>query len=224
MTVKGGKKMDVRRKLVFVLLATISVAAVVNATAFAYRWLGGTITIAPATDARGAACTGFYSSAAQAGIPLPPAGTNYNAPTYGGNSISTTPGYAVCQFTSGGSTYYLYESVSATVKVTVGSWYIKDLYGFGYFGTSTDPKVYVYLRVEDVISGVSVAEAKLVVYKGGVQVGELDLKAANKMGPIELSPGEGLRLDLLFIGATSIGTANLKVGFYATQESGEAPW
>jgi len=128
----------------FVPVIALVIAAVVlgavNATAFAYRWIQGTVTVAEPTAARGAACVGFYSSSTQSGISptyLPEAGTNHNAQTYGTNTISVTTGQVVCQWDS----YSLYESITVTIPVTVGSWYIRDFYGFGYSGTSSDPTV-----------------------------------------------------------------------------------
>ncbi|MEM4665050.1 MAG: hypothetical protein QW271_04820 [Sulfolobales archaeon] len=212
------------RKYLAIVLAAVALATVANATAFAYRWISGTISVAPAANARGAACTGFYSSAAQSGINLPNAGTNYNAPTYGTNRIIVTTGNVVCSWTYGGNQYVLYESITVNIPITVGSWYIKDFYGFGYNGTTTDPKVYVYLVVEDPITEVTVTEAKLVLMKAGTKVDELDLTTSSgTLGPIELSPGEGLRLDLRLTSVTSSGDASFKVAFYVSQKS-EAPW
>ncbi|MEM0352447.1 MAG: hypothetical protein QW459_05650 [Sulfolobales archaeon] len=211
------------RKYLAIVLAAVALATVANATAFAYRWISGTISVAPAANARGAACTGFYSSEAQFGIGLPSAGTNYNAPTYGNNQISVTTGNVVCSWTTDNKQYELYESIIVSIPVTVGSWYIKDFYGFGYYGTDTVLKVYVYLVVEDPIDEVTVKEAKLVLVKGGTVVGELNLKESSKVGPIELYPGQGLRLDLRLTSVTSTGTATFKVAFYVSQES-EAPW
>lgn len=211
------------RRYLAALMVVAALAMVVNAAAFAYRWLAGTVTVAGATAARGAACTGFYSSAAQPGISptyLPSAGTNYNAPTYGGNSISVTTGDVVCQW----GTYYLYESITVSIPVTVGSWYVKDLYGFGYNGTATDPKVYVWLVVEKNLPSTAFASAYLVVYKGATKVAELDLLTSGaRVGPIELSAKEGLRLDLRFDAySTGTGTHDFRVGFYVSQSS-ESP-
>ncbi|MEM1623411.1 MAG: hypothetical protein QW543_04670 [Sulfolobales archaeon] len=129
----------------------------------------------------------------------------------------------MCSWTYGGKQYELYESITVGIPITVGSWYIKDFYGFGYYGTTTDPKVYVYLVVEDPIIEVNVAEAKLVLVKDGDVVGELDLKTSSRtLRPIELSPGEGLRLDLRLTSVTSSGDASFKVAFYVSQKS-EAP-
>lgn len=215
--------MEVRRYAPVLAIAIAVVLALVNATVFAYRWLRGTIEVEGPTAARGAACVGFYSSAAQSGITLPSAGTNYNAPTYGTKSLSVTPGDAVCQWSVGGTTYSLYESITVTIPVTVGSWYIKDFYGFGYNGTAGGPTVYVYLVVEDAPTEVSFTEAKLILYKGAASVGELDLATTGtRLGPISLSPGEALQLDLRF-DAQGTGTATFRVGFYATQRPEEAP-
>jgi hypothetical protein len=210
---------------VIALIIVAVVLGAVNATVFAYRWIQGTVTVAGPTAARGAACVGFYSSATQSGISptyLPPAGTNYNAQTYGTNTISVTPGQVVCQWSVGTTTYSLYESISVNVPITVGSWYIKDFYGFGYNGTASDPTVYVYIKVEQPITDSNIAAANLYIYKGGTLVATVDLKSGTATGsPITLNPGEGLQLDL-FINATGTGTATFKVGFYVSQER-EAP-
>ncbi|MEM1623410.1 MAG: hypothetical protein QW543_04665 [Sulfolobales archaeon] len=76
--------MSLSRKYLALVLAAVALATVANATAFAYRWIIGTISVAPATEARGAACTGFYSSAAQSGINLPDAGPTTTHPRTGG--------------------------------------------------------------------------------------------------------------------------------------------
>jgi len=211
---------------VIALVIAAVVLGAVNATVFAYRWMQGTVTVAGPTAASGVACVGFYSSAAQSGITLPPAGTNYNAQTYGTKTISVTQGQVVCQWTSGGSTYSLYESISVNVPITVGSWYIKDFYGFGYNGTATDPKVYVYIKVEQPITDSNIAAAYLYLYNAstGALVTTVDLRAAGLATPtpIKLNPGNSLQLDL-YINATGTTTATFKVGFYATYSSLETP-
>ena len=210
-----------RRALSLLLVAVVALASVVNATVFAYRWIYGTVSIAGPGYASGAACTGFYSAAAQSGINLPDLGTNYDAPTYGGNSITVTPGDVVCQWTYGGTTYKLYESITVTIPVTVGSWYIQDFYAFGYYGTAGDPTVYVYFRVEDTAEYVTTA--KLIIWKGTITKVELDLLTLGAMtSAISLDPGEALRLDLYF-DASDTGQTTFKVGVYVTQESGEYP-
>ncbi len=214
----------------FVPVIALVIAAVVlgavNATVFAYRWMQGTVSVAGATAARGVACVGFYSSAAQNGITLPQAGTNYNAQTYGTNTISVTPGQVVCQWTSGGSTYRLYESISVDVPITVGSWYIKDFYGFGYNGTASDPTVYIYIKVEQPITDTNIATANLILYnaKTGAKVAVIDLKTEGLAtgSPITLNPGDGLQLDLS-IRATGETSVTFKVGFYVTYSSSETP-
>ena len=221
----------------FVPVIALVIAAVVlgavNATAFAYRWIQGTVKVAGPTDARGAACVGFYSSADQSGISptyLPEAGTNYNAPTYSNNKTSVTPGQPVCQWSVGTKTYSLYEGITVTIPITVGSWYIKDFYGFGYNGTSSDPTVYVYIKVEQSITDENIVAANLTLYNAtsGAKVAKVATVNLKKTGlatttPIELRPGNGLQLDL-FINATGATTtsATFKVGFYVSQEQ-EAP-
>jgi hypothetical protein len=212
----------------FVPVIALVIAAVVlgavNATAFAYRWMQATVTVEGPTAARGAACVGFYSSGSEESYGgLPAAGTNYNAQTYGTNYITVTPGQTVCQWTVGTTPYYLYEGITVNVPITVGSWYIKDLYGFGYRGVSGDPTVYVYIKVEDLADETGIDAAYLYIYKGRSLVATVDLKTGTVTGsPITLSPGEGLQLDLS-INATRATSATFKVGFYATYSSTETP-
>jgi hypothetical protein len=218
----GVDKMKKLTPVVAILIVAIALAAV-NATAFAYRWMRATVTVAGPTDARGIACVGFYSSAKQSGITLPDAGTNYNAKTYDDQEISVEPGLAVCQWTVDGTTYKLYESITVNVPVTVGSWYIKDFYGFGYNGTSTDPTVYVYIKVEQSITDTNIDTAYLYIYTGRTLVATVNLKTGEVTGaPITLDPGDGLQLDLS-TRATGETSATFKVGFYATYSSSEAP-
>jgi hypothetical protein len=211
------------RKLILVLIAIVVLVGVVNATIYAYRWLTGQVIVAGPTEARGAACTGFYSSAAQSGITLPAAGTNYNAQTYDGYTITVTPGDVVCQWTIDTTTYYLYESIEVSIPVTVGSWYIQDFYGFGYNGTTGDPTVYVWFRVEETNLSSLLTTAYLIIRApDGTEVGRLDLTSTgNMIGPFTLSPGSGWRLDL-YIDAANSGTASFKVGVYVSQ-SAETP-
>ena len=212
----------------FVPVIALVIAAVVlgavNATAFAYRWIQGTVTVAEPTAARGAACVGFYSSSTQSGISptyLPEAGTNHNAQTYSTNTISVTTGQVVCQWTVGRTTYSLYEGITVNVPITVGSWYIKDFYGFGYYGGTTGT-TYVYIKVEQPIVG-PITVANLTLYKANTntKVATVDLKSGTITGPITLNPGDALQLDL-FINATAETTAKFKVGFYVSQKQ-EAP-
>jgi hypothetical protein len=211
------------RKLILVLIAIVVLVGVVNATIYTYRWLTGQIIVSGPTEARGAACTGFYSSVAQSGIGLPTAGTNYNAQTYDGNTITVTPGDVVCQWTTDTGTYYLYESIEVTIPITVGSWYIQDFYGFGYYGTDTDPPVYVWFRVEETNLSSLLTTAYLIIRTpDGTEVGRLDLTSTgNMIGSFTLSPGSGWRLDL-YIDAANSGTASFKVGVYVSQ-SAETP-
>uniref|UniRef100_A0A7C4FH80 Uncharacterized protein n=1 Tax=Ignisphaera aggregans TaxID=334771 RepID=A0A7C4FH80_9CREN len=205
------------------LLVITAIVAAVNAAVFAYRWMQVSVSIAPATSARGAACTGFYSSVAQPGINLPSAGTNYNAITYGANTITISTGTPVCQWTHGGNAYSLYESIEVTIPLTVGSWYIKDFYGFGYNGTAADPVVYVYVKVEDLANEANIEYANLIIYKDGVQAATVDLKSGTITGSsIMLSPGEALQLDLA-IKASAQTDATFRVGFYVGYSSREAP-
>jgi hypothetical protein len=212
------------RRLLVLLVALIAIVGVVNATVYAYRWMTGTVNIAGPDQATGAACTGFYSSADQSGIGMPSVGTNYNAPTYGTNTITVTPGDIVCTWTVGTTTYKLYESIAVTVPVTVGSWYIQDFYGFGYYRGPPD-KVYVYFRVDDDATDGGILTTAYLIIRGtrGEEIARLNLlELGDQTSAIELSPGSGLRLDLYF-DASGTGTVSFKVGVYVTQESGEAP-
>ena len=216
------------RRLILLVVAVVALVGVVNATVYAYRWMTGNITISGPSGVTGAACTGFYSNVTQSGIDLPSVGTNYNAPTYGTNTIRVTPGDVVCQWTVGSSTYNLYESITVNISVTVGSWYIQDFYGFGYKGVTGDPIVYVWFRLEDPADdGGPLTTAKLVIYKvnssGTTYVTELNLLggSGNYVYAGSLSPGEAFRLDLRFDAARA-GTVSFKVGVYVSQEN-EAP-
>jgi len=214
------------RRLLVLLVALVAIVGVVNATVYAYRWMTGTVNIAGPDQARGAACTGFYSSRAQTNISptyLPKVGTNYDAPTYGGNTITVTPGDVVCQWTADSSTYYLYESIEVEIPVTVGSWYIQDFYGFGYY-RGPPSEVYVYFRVDETNLSSLLTTAYLIIRDTeGNEAARLDLRTLGaQTSAIALSPGSGLRLDLYF-DASGTGTVTFKVGVYVTQESGEAP-
>jgi len=211
------------RRLLVLLVALVAIVGVVNATVYAYRWMTGTVIVAGTDEATGAACTGFYSSADQVGINLTEVGTNYNAPTYGNNTITVTPGDIVCTWTVNTTTYKLYESIEVTVPVTVGSWYIQDFYGFGYY--RGDVPVYVYFRVDDdATDGGILTKAYLIIRDTrGDEIARLDLlELGNRTSAIYLPPGSGLRLDLYF-DARATGTVTFKVGVYVTQESGEPP-
>ncbi len=208
------------RRLLLLVVAVVALVGVVNATVYAYRWMTGNITISGPGGAIGAACTGFYSSAAQSGIDLPNVGTNYNAPTYGTNTITVTHGDVVCQWTVDSSTYNLYESITVTIPITVGSWYIQDFYGFGYKGTNGDQAVYVWFRVEETNVSSLLTTAYLIIREPDeTVVNKLDLSSAgNMIGSFTLSPGSGWRLDL-YIDAANSGTASFKVGVYVSQRA-----
>ncbi|MCC6054986.1 MAG: hypothetical protein LM589_06710 [Thermosphaera sp.] len=214
------------RRLLVLIVAAVALIGVVNATVFAYRWMTGTVQIAPAEAAEGAACTGFYSSAAQEGINLPSVGTNYDAETYSGQYISVSTGRAVCQWIVNSSTYYLYESITVNIPVTVGSWYIKDFYGFGYHGVDTYPEnVYVWFRLEQPASGDgSISDAYLIINSTSGVIGRLDLlsSSGNTIGPFQLSRASAWSLDLRF-NATSTGSVSFTVGVYVSYQSSESP-
>ena len=209
------------RRLLLLVVAVVALVGVVNATVYTYRWITGTVNVAGPEAATGAACTGFYSSTEQ-GIPntyLPEVGTNYNAYTYGTNTITVTPGDTVCTFDG----YKLYESIKVEIPITVGSWYIQDFYGFGYY--RGDGPVYVYFRVDEdaADSGILTTAYLIIRDTSGNEIARLDLLTFGaQTRAIQLSPGQGLRLDLYF-DARDTGTVSFKVGVYVTQESSEAP-
>jgi hypothetical protein len=218
------------RRLLLLVVAVVALVGVVNATVYAYRWIRGEVTVAGPDEATGAACTGFYSSTNQSGIDMPNVGTNYNAPTYGSYRISVTPGDVVCNWTKDGTEYKLYESIEIIINITVGSWYIQDFYGFGYYGDpATDPTVYVWFRLEDpATEGGYLTTAKLVIYKvnssGTAYVTELNLlgSTGTYVSAGSLNPREAFRLDLWFDAASdaaSAGTVIFKVGVYVSQEN-----
>jgi hypothetical protein len=119
--------------------------------------------------------------------------------------------------------YKLYESIEVDIPVTVGSWYIQDFYGFGYYrGTGS---VYVYFRVDDdaADSGILTTAYLIIRDTRGGEIARLDLTSSGALtDAIQLSPGDALRLDLYF-DASSNGNVDFKVGVYVTQEAGEAP-
>jgi len=216
------------RRLLLLVVAVVALVGVVNATVYAYRWMTGNITIAGPSGVTGAACTGFYA-ADNRDPNMPNVGTNYNAQTYGGNIISVTPGDVVCNWTKDETEYKLYESIEVTIPITVGSWYIQDFYGFGYYGTDEDPTVYVYFRLEDdATDGSYLSTAKLIVYKVSgstttlVDQYNLLSNSGTQWYITSLSPGDALRLDLRFDAAES-GRVSFRIGVYVTQEANEAP-
>ena len=200
------------RYMAYALLAVAALTAFVAASAFTYRWMEAEVSInAPM-------CIGFYSSIDQPGIPLPTAGTGYNAPTANGDHISVKPGAVACEWSSGSRTYRLYESISMSLPLTPNPWYLKDVYGFGYNGTAKDPPVYVYVKVETPISKVEKAELILVNASTDDIVAKIDLTKADTYGPIVMNPGTALKIDL-WIYAKTKGDYTFKVGFYATEKA-----
>ncbi|MEM4562047.1 MAG: hypothetical protein QW123_04150 [Desulfurococcaceae archaeon] len=221
------------RRILLLSVGLVAMLAVVNATVFTYRWLTGTVLVYGPGAAAVHGCVGFYSTADQPGLAgyLPSAGTNLNAPILGtGERVTVTPGDVVCYIPSTG-TNKLYESISAVFNVTVGSWYIQDFYGFGYYAESrTAPNpVYVYLRVESTNMSLVATNATLIVYRYDkatgqwVYVASLNLRELGAMTPaISLPVNSSLRLDL-YIDAYATGTGTFKVGFYVTPEANEPP-
>jgi len=202
---------EVDRRLLVLVVAAVALIGVVNATAFAYRWIQGTITVYGPENAAGIACVGFYSSAAQRGISptyLPEAGTNYNAQTYGTETIDVNPSNPVCTW----SNYNLYEGISVTIRITTGTWYIQDFYGFGYYSpNSGDPNpVYVTFNVSQPITHTNITSAILrlrdasnpsqVVAEINLITGSVDVTQ-----PLMLNRNSAWILDLII---TATGTAS----------------
>lgn len=199
--------------MIFVLLALVTLFGTINATVFVYRWLTGRITIVEPTEAYGAACTGFYSSVDQPGIPLPEAGTNAYALTYGLNSINVTPGRVVCSIDG----YSLYESIHVDIPITVGVWYIHDFYGFGYLSQLRGTAVSVTLTVEEPVnSSLVFAELRLYDAASGELLGVLTLTRPGASLTITLHDYQALRLDL-YMDAYGSGETGFRVGFYVEQ-------
>jgi len=214
-----------RRKIIPLAIGLLLASlVVVNAAVFAYRWMKVDITVYPPTKASGAACTGFYSSEEQSDITqfLPEAGTNYNAETYGGYTISVSKGNVVCRWGSG-ATYELYESIEVSMNLTSGSWYIKDLYGFGYKGSVSDPTVYVWIKVEQPVSGVNYAYLQVYNASTGGSVVNVSLTTGGtSYGPYPMLPGKAFQLDLN-ISIANPGDYSFKVGFYVSKQNEEGP-
>ena len=153
---------------------------------------------------------------------LPRVGTNYDAPTYDNQKISVSTGRAVCTFDG----YNLYESIDVSIPITVGYWYIRDFYGFGYYnGTDT---VYIWFRLEDPANdGGYLTGASLVVFKVSDStteyIGSFNLLSneGTQWYITSLNSGEALRLDLI-LNAGSAGSVTFRVGVYVSQEY-EAP-
>ncbi|MEM3989677.1 MAG: hypothetical protein QW369_02625 [Desulfurococcaceae archaeon] len=221
----------VNRRILLLSVGLVALLAVVNATVFTHRWLTGTVLVYGPETAAVYGCVGFYSTKDQPDLEtyLPEAGTNYDAQVLGTDTnIEVTRGDEVCLIPSTTKLYRLYESISATFNLTVGSWYIQDFYGFGYYAESeTAPAVYVYLRVESTDMSSVATNATLIVFRntttGWEFVASLDLlNAGEKTSAISLPVNSSLRLDL-YIDASAKGTGAFKVGFYVTPEAGETP-
>ncbi|MCS7107481.1 MAG: hypothetical protein NZ902_05210 [Acidilobaceae archaeon] len=209
------------RYVVAAALLLVALAISANATAFVYRWLVGQVNILQddPDQARGILCTGFYSSAAQEGINLPSAGTNYNAPTFVGQGIQVTPGAVECRWLHNNRQYALYESIQASFSLTVGNWYIKDFYGFGYYQRNpNDPgQVYVSFRVANALNeAAGIVEARLFVYnaQNNQQVANLDLKVPSGFTqPIALPANGAFRLSLYIESNSQVQNADFRIDF-----------
>ena len=219
---KGWVKVD--RRLLVLIVAAVALIGVVNATAFAYRWIQGTINVYGPEKAAGIACVGFYSSADQPDILgyLPPAGTNYKAPTYGNNKIEVTPSNPVCTW----SNYNLYEGISVNIPITNGTWYIQDFYGFGYYSpNANDPDpVYVTFRVSQPITHENITSATLrlrnasnpsnVIAQINLITGSVDVTQ-----PLTLSRNNAWKLDLIINATGTASNVQFNVDVYVSPSS-----
>lgn len=210
--------MEIKTRAAFIGLVLASLIGVVGM----YTWVEVTETTLVtntymnSTPIKSLACAGFYSSSEQFGINLPLAGTNYNALIHSARRLSVVHGNATCYWVYGGRTFSLYESIEVTVPVTNGLVYIQDFYGFGYKGnTNKDTDIYVWFKLNQTTMG-SIASSAYVrmYYHKGESYWELDLINGTMIGPIRLSPGQALKLDLL-IKATTTGIGKFVIELYA---------
>jgi hypothetical protein len=134
----------------------------------------------------------------------------------------------VCQWTNetSGRQVNLYEGIDVSINITVGYWYIRDFYGFGYYN-GTDP-VHIWFRLEDPADdGRYLTGALLVVFKvsGSTteHIGSFNLLSSTgtQWYITSLNSREALRLDLI-LNAGSNGSVTFRVGVYVSQEN-EAP-
>ncbi|MCX8196583.1 MAG: hypothetical protein N3F67_05890 [Acidilobaceae archaeon] len=209
------------RYVVAAALLLVALAISANATAFVYRWLMGQVNIVQGEpeQARGILCTGFYSSAAQEGINLPSAGTNYNAPTYVGQGIQVKPGAVECRWYYNNRQYELYESIEASFSLTVGRWYIRDFYGFGYYKRNPDDpeQVFVSIRVSNALDeAAGIVAARLFVYnaQNNQEVANLNLKVPSGFTePIALPANGAFRLSIYIESDRPVQNADFRVDF-----------
>lgn len=214
-----------RRSLLIAIVFLVTFS-IVNASVFIYRWFTGTVAVAPPEEAVGAACTGFYSIVDQPGIndwwPLPPVGSNAYSYTYDYRQINITPGRVVCILPGdeaiGRPDYYLYESIHVYIPITVGNWYIHDLYGFGYASQLRGTAVQLRLIVDQAVDPTILTYAKLIIYNArtGEYMGELDLTIQGSGLSLVLYDWDAVRLDLVF-NAVSPGVTVFKVLFSVQQ-------
>jgi hypothetical protein len=219
----------------WVVLAVVLIAAslaVVNATVFAYRELSGSINVVQSTGlttsqaaSLGAGCTGFYILGAASGntisnkTVLPAAGTNHENIINGNSThwlgIKTVFGSESCSWNSNG-TNTLYDSATIYMNVSQGSWYAKDILGFGYpnLGNNQPNPVYVTIKVLTAINATNIEAAQLIVYKGGTLEGTIDLTNSSAALQVQLAPGEGLQLDLYVKAKGAVDNVPFTLGFY----------
>ncbi|MEM0246205.1 MAG: hypothetical protein QXG15_00140 [Desulfurococcaceae archaeon] len=209
--------MEMRTRVVFIGLVVASLVGIIGM----YTWVEVTETpLVTSTHTnsipiKSLACAGFYSSSEQFGINLPLAGTNYNALTYS-TRLSVAHRDTTCNWVYGGRTFSLYGSIEVTVPVTGGLVYIQDFYGFGYKGnTNKDPDIYVWFKLnQTTMSSIASSAYIRMYYYKGEPYWELDLINGTMIGPIRLSPGQALRLDL-FVKANATGTGKFVIELYA---------
>ena len=233
----------------FTLIAALAVLlvtamAVANASIFAYKGLSGSVKVTDVTSGQnentiinyGPACAGFYVKGAGSSDTigdselLPDAGTNYNGATWSPGSgwygAKVSLGEKACEWTNSTSskTDALYKSVTINVNVTTGTWFFKDLIGFGYPKKFNPSQVFVSLVANKTLSDSNIVSAFLVVKNAadGTTVMKINLKNGNIVSgsnPITLNAGDGLRIDLWLTSSGSVSSDSFTIGFYVSPSS-----
>jgi hypothetical protein len=249
-TKRGAYKMlgNTRGSRKWLALAVVLFAAslaVVNATVFAYRYLQGNVEVVASTGLTnetaaqlGAGCTGFYILGTASGDTitnssvLPEGGTNYDnqintGTDWLGIKVDFTGIPASCSWSDGTGTNTLYSGAKVYLNVSQGTWYVKDFLAFGY--PLLDPAVqpapiYVTIKPTTVLSDPNIAAAQLLVYDAdtGALLATIDLTSSTSSAQIQLSPGQGVQLDLKVTATGTVTGASFEVGFYVATTS-EAP-
>jgi len=233
-----------RRWIALAVVLFAASLAVVNATVFAYRYLTGSVSAVASTGLTnetaaelGAACTGFYINNATTGdtiandTVLPTAGTNNedyvntNTTSWLGVKVDFSNAVPSCQWEDGVGINTLYESATVYLNVSAGTWYVKDFLGFGYPlldpAVQPDP-VYVTVKPTQALSNANITSAEVLIYANGTLIGTVDLTNTSSSVSFQLSPGDGVQLDLRVRAIGEVSDAGFELGFYVSTTS-EAP-